>query len=129
MKQTSNISLKNKILWALGYIVLSVNILAVNHIPQSNEIALGKKIYQERCKVCHGDKGDGQTFAANALFPPPKNFISKKNKLELTLKQIIRSVTLGLPNTAMMPWKNVLSPREIQSVANYIRNDLMELPD
>jgi mono/diheme cytochrome c family protein len=108
----------------LGFLILSLSTIAASHhVPSS--IALGKKTYLERCEVCHGNLGDGKTFAANALFPPPKNFTSKSTKMELSFKRMIHSVTKGRPNTAMMPWENVLSEQEILSVVNYIRQKFM----
>ncbi len=85
----------------------------------------GRDIFFKHCKACHGDKGDGKTFAANVLNPPPKNFISEKSRQELTEERMIRSVTEGRKGTAMMPWKSRLSKKEIQSVVNYIRQELM----
>ena len=72
----------------------------------------------------HGDKGDGKTFAANVLNPPPKNFTLEKSKKELTEKRMIESITEGRKGTAMMPWKSRLSQQEIQAVVNYIRKKL-----
>ena len=103
--------------------------MAANHLTPNSNIALGKKIYHDHCKACHGDRGDGKTFAANVLFPQPKNFIAKNNEPELTLERMIRSVTKGRPNTAMMPWKNVLNEQEIHSVVLYIRKELMRLKE
>jgi mono/diheme cytochrome c family protein len=109
----------------LGFLILSLSTIAANHhIPTSN-IALGKKTYHERCESCHGNQGDGKTFAANALFPPPRNFTKKSMRTELSLKRMIRSVTKGRPNTAMMAWKGILSEQEILSVVNYIRQKFM----
>ena len=108
----------------LGFLIFSLSTIAASHAPNSS-IALGEKVYQERCKVCHGNLGDGKTFAANVLFPPPKNFTSKATKTELSFKRMIRSVTKGIPNTAMMPWEKILSEQEIISVVNYIRQRFM----
>ncbi|MEK7842224.1 MAG: cytochrome c, partial [Deltaproteobacteria bacterium] len=33
---------------------------------------LGKEIYQEHCRVCHGEMGNGMTIVARVLAPPPK---------------------------------------------------------
>ena len=101
--------------------------MAANHDNATIHITSGQKIYHDHCIVCHGTKGDGKTFAANALLPPPKNFTAKTSKTELTLGRMIRSVTEGRANTAMMPWKDVLNKHEILSVVNYIRKDLMQL--
>ncbi len=88
----------------------------------------GREIFFKHCKACHGDKGDGKTFAANVLNPPPKNFTSEKSKKELTEKRMIKSVAEGRKGTAMMPWKSRLSQQEIQAVVNYIMKDLMNYP-
>ena len=90
-------------------------------------IPLGKKIYMDRCKVCHGVQGNTNPFAAQVLDPPPRNFTSEQSKTELTEERMIQSATQGRPGTAMMPWKNILSPREIQAVIHYIRKQLMGL--
>ncbi len=109
----------------LGFLILSLSTIAASHHVPNSSIALGKKIYHGRCEACHGNQGDGKTFAANSLFPPPKNFTSKSTKTELSFKRMIRSVTKGRPNTAMMPWENVLNKQEIISVVNYIRQRFM----
>lgn len=97
--------------------------------PSPGDLERGEKIYLDRCKACHGGRGDGQTFAANALFPPPRNFTADASKKELTRERMIRSVTQGRPGTAMMPWERVLSAGDIRAVVDFIRKDLMRLPD
>ena len=87
----------------------------------------GRDIFFKHCRACHGDKGDGKTFAANVLNPPPKNFMSEKSKQELTEKRMIRSVSEGRKGTAMMPWKSRLNSTEILAVVSYIRFGLMGL--
>ena len=39
-----------------------------------NSLALGEKVYQERCYFCHGYDGKAQTEAARYLSPPPRKF-------------------------------------------------------
>jgi len=87
----------------------------------------GRDIFFKHCKACHGDKGDGKTFAANVLKPPPKNFTSEKSKQELTKERMIQSVAEGRKGTAMMPWKSRLTQQEIHAVVLYIRKSLMHL--
>lgn len=121
-----NMNFDRKILFhAMSYLLIGSFLMAANHRAPDSDIETGKKIYHDRCKVCHGDHGDGKTFAANALYPPPKNFTAIKSKEELTRDRMIRSVTKGRPKTAMMPWENVLTQQEISSVVNYIRQELM----
>ena len=120
---------KKNIARVLGYLILAGNTTAANHLNLSSNTVLGGEIYHDRCEVCHGGRGDGKTFAANALYPPPKNFTAKNTKAELTRARMIRSITKGRPNTAMMPWEKVLSKQEIHSVVSYIRKELMRLKD
>ena len=94
----------------------------------TGNLEIGRDIFFKHCKACHGNKGDGKTFAANVLNPPPKNFTSEKSKYELTEKRIIESVTEGRKGTAMMPWKTRLTRQEIKAVANYIKKELMDYP-
>ncbi|MBS3917943.1 MAG: cytochrome c [Deltaproteobacteria bacterium] len=37
-------------------------------------IQKGKKIYEKKCALCHGDKGDGKGPAGAGLNPKPTNF-------------------------------------------------------
>ena len=87
----------------------------------------GRDIFFKHCKACHGDKGDGTTFAANVLNPSPKNFTSENSKQELTEERMIQSVAEGRKGTAMMPWKSRLTQQEIHAVVLYIRKNLMQL--
>ena len=114
-------------IYILSYLILTGNSIAANHHPIKSKIEQGKKIYHDHCKVCHGGKGDGKTFAANVLFPPPKNFLDNTTHAKLTRETMIRSITKGRPTTAMMPWEKVLSEQEILSVVTYIRKELMKL--
>ncbi len=110
-----------------GLLILSNGWVAANHNAPEPDKALGEKTYKERCTVCHGVNGDGNNFVATVLDPPPKDFTSAESKKQLTLKRMIRSATEGRPGTAMMPWKDVLSPEEISAVIAYIRSQFMKL--
>ena len=94
---------------------------------EKTEPDTGRDIFFKHCKACHGSKGNGKTFAANVLNPPPKNFISEQSKQGLTEKRMIRSVSEGRKGTAMMPWKSRLTLNEIRAVVSYIRFGLMGL--
>ena len=118
---------KKIIINTFGYLILIINTVAANHLVAKGEVSLGKKIYLDRCAVCHGSQGDGKTFAANALYPTPKNFTAKVTKKELTRERMIESITKGRPGTAMMPWERILSKQEIYSVVKYIQQTLMRL--
>ena len=111
---------------ALFLIFISGSLLP-KAFADSSGLETGRDIFYKHCKACHGDKGNGKTFAANVLNPPPKNFTSEKTKKELTEERMIHSVTKGRKGTAMMPWESNLTEQEIRSVVHYIRKELMKL--
>ena len=93
----------------------------------SSDLETGRDIFYKHCKACHGYNGNGKTFAANVLNPPPKNFTAENSKKELTEERMIHSVTKGRKGTAMMPWESNLTQTEIQAVVHYIRKELMKV--
>ena len=108
-----------------GFLIGSLFLCAPRAFADGTDLDTGRDIFFKHCKACHGSKGDGKTFAANVLNPPPKNFMSEKSKKELTEKRMIRSVSKGRKGTAMMPWKLRLTSTEIRAVVSYIRFGLM----
>lgn len=102
------------------------NLVSVSQVF-SADLETGRDIFHKHCQACHGDKGDGKTFAANVLNPPPKNFTADDSKKILTEKRMLLSVTKGRRGTAMMPWESNLTKDEIRAVVRYIRKKLMKL--
>ena len=98
-----------------------------NALANPADLETGRDIFHKHCQACHGDKGNGQTFAANVLNPPPKNFTAENSIKELTEERMILSVTKGRKGTAMMPWESRLTAEEIRATVNYIRKKLMRL--
>ncbi len=112
----------------VGLLLLTIvfyGFLAEASTGNKSKKEIGKEIYKEHCQVCHGENGDGKTFVANVLQPPPRNF---KNPLiidSLRGDQMIYSVMNGRPGTGMMPWKLNLTANEIDAVVHYIRSEFM----
>ena len=120
-------SCRRKLLSAALLLIFVSGPLLLNAFADSADLETGRDIFYKHCKACHGDKGNGKTFAANVLNPPPKNFTAEKSKKELTKERMIHSVTKGRKGTAMMPWESNLTQAEIQAVVHYIRKKLMKL--
>jgi mono/diheme cytochrome c family protein len=83
------------------------------------------KLFRQYCAVCHGDKGDGQTMAQYALDPPPRDFTSDKARNELSRAHMIEvlkkgAVTREGKRTAMIAWKDHLSPQQMETLVDYI---------
>ena len=77
-------------------------------------------LFLEKCAPCHGPQGKGDGPAAIALNPKPRDFTSGQWKLGGSKEQIIKTITEGIPGTAMQAWKEFLSPAQIGQMAAYV---------
>ena len=89
----------------------------------------GKAVYDTHCWYCHGDEGDGLGPVADYLWPRPRDFTIASFKLRTTPsgelptdEDLFRSVSLGLPGTAMPAWRGVLTAEERWQVIAYIKS-------
>jgi mono/diheme cytochrome c family protein len=67
----------------------------------------GKKLYEENCSPCHGDKGNGKGPAGVALKPPPRDFANPFKDWPHTKGdpgKIFDVISKGIPNSAMVKW-------------------------
>jgi cytochrome c len=86
----------------------------------------GRVIYLEYCAQCHGEKGDGEGYAASHLHPRPRNFTTGKFKIRTTPngalpthEDLVRIIRRGMPYTSMPAWPD-LSDQEVSALANFI---------
>lgn len=101
---------------------------SITRVAPATPMPTGQKIYEENCRVCHGDRGNGATWTNTVLDPPPRNFTAPQSRRILTRKRMLASVTYGRRNTAMMSFSNRLSKDEIGAVVDYIRATFMKGP-
>lgn len=66
----------------------------------------GEKIYKKHCAICHGENGR-KGFADAKILP----------ESQLSLEERILLITNG--RNTMMPYRGVLSEKEIEAVAKY----------
>lgn len=92
--------------------------------PGSTEHELGRKIYNFRCYFCHGYSGDSKTLASTYLSPPPRDFQSTAIE-EISLSDMLTTVTKGRAGTAMAGFEGILEPAEILAVTNFVRQEFM----
>ncbi|MCC6303323.1 MAG: c-type cytochrome [Gammaproteobacteria bacterium] len=95
------------------------------HPPAAPQPASGQPLYKRHCAACHGDRGNGATWARNSLNPPPRDFTAADAGRELTRERMLLAVTHGRPGTAMMPFSRELSAAEIETVVDYVRATFM----
>ena len=74
-------------------------------------IAAGKAIYAASCAPCHGANGEG-------VIGP--NLTDKFWLHGNTYADITRTISEGVPDKGMVPWKAILSPAKIGQTSAYI---------
>lgn len=70
-------------------------------------LAKGKSSFTMFCAPCHGEKGVGDGPGAAALNPKPRNFAKEAFKQGETPEQIFKTLSTGIPNTAMVAFAHV----------------------
>ncbi|MFQ5649741.1 MAG: c-type cytochrome [bacterium] len=89
---------------------------------------LGKRVYAERCGICHGPEGRGNGPAAPSMIPRPRDFTLGVYKYTSTPDgetptdaDLIRVVENGLRASGMPYWDDILSDEETTAVVEYIK--------
>ena len=97
-------------------VVLLGTALFLTKTAKADEYAQGKKLYSDKCQICHGVKGDGNGPAAGALSPKPADFKDPKFWQGAVDKKITNTVENG---HGMMPAFD-LKPDEIKDIIDYL---------
>ena len=86
----------------------------------------GRTLYLKYCSQCHGEKGDGEGYAALHLRPKPRNFTSGKFKIRTTPngalpthQDLVNVIRRGMPYTSMPAWPS-LSDDEVSDLAYFV---------
>ena len=93
---------------------------------QGGDAAAGKGVYQKKCALCHGEKGDGKGPAADLLVPKPRDFTTGIYKIRTTATKVptdqdlFKIITDGMPGTSMPPWA-VLPEKERWNLVAYLK--------
>ncbi|MBI3089575.1 MAG: cbb3-type cytochrome c oxidase subunit II [Candidatus Tectomicrobia bacterium] len=85
-------------------------------------LAQGKMLYERNCFGCHGMKGAGDGPAAVALNPKPRDFTIGEYKYGGGPQEVAKTIAQGVPGTAMPPWGQQLSTKEIYALTHYVRS-------
>jgi mono/diheme cytochrome c family protein len=84
---------------------------------EASEYNQGRDIYENKCQMCHGSKGDGNGPAAAAFNPKPANFKDSKFWEQKDVNKIITD-TIEQGHGLMPPVG--LSLGQIRAVIDYI---------
>ena len=91
------------------------------------DAARGKRIYQQYCTPCHGQKGNGRGPRAKneALQPPPRNHTDgfyMNMQSDVRLFKVIKFGGKANNLSHIMPqWKHILKDKQIFSIVAFIR--------
>lgn len=78
-----------------------------------------KELYMNNCALCHGENGDGKGLVE--FDKPARSFIDGGFSFGNTPKALINTITNGIGGTPMPGFESVLSPLEIEALAEYVR--------
>ncbi len=105
--------MRKSVLWVMAAVFLGVALFGAPHGAWAQD---GKKVYEDKCEPCHGEKGDGKGAMCTNFKPPPGSFKDPKFWEGDPNKKISDSVTKG--KNQMIPVD--LKPGEIKAVTEYI---------
>jgi mono/diheme cytochrome c family protein len=104
----------------------SIGVAMAQDIGTEAQRAAGKQTYGKYCSQCHGEKGDGDGYAAVHLRPKPRNFTTGKFKVRTTAngalpmhQDLINIIRHGMPYTSMPAWPN-FTEQEVSDLAYFI---------
>ncbi len=91
--------------------------------PSGRIMAVGGRLYEQQCALCHGDNGEGATPA----WPPLAGNTSvladsSANIVQIILKGGYAPVTQGNPRPHGMPPFHALNDTDVAAVVTFIRN-------
>jgi mono/diheme cytochrome c family protein len=72
------------------------------------------ELYETKCQACHMADGNSQLM-------PNMSFADGIWKHGATLKAVQTTISDGVPGTAMIAWKEQLTPAEITALAKFVR--------
>jgi mono/diheme cytochrome c family protein len=73
-----------------------------------------KPLYTKHCEMCHGRDGKAPT--------PEMGFIAREWKHGTNTADMIKTISAGIPGSAMLPFKGKLKEPEIAALASYVRS-------
>ncbi|MBI3636331.1 MAG: c-type cytochrome, partial [Candidatus Rokubacteria bacterium] len=93
---------------------------------QAGDANAGKAVYERKCLLCHGEKGDGKGAATELLVPRPRDFTSGVYKIRSTANKvptdqdIFDVIRYGMPGTSMPAWE-VLPEKDRWNLVAYLK--------
>lgn len=99
----------------LAYLASAANNVdenTVTALTDAADIEAGKTVFVQVCAACHGTDGGGSVGP---------NLTDDYWLHGGSIKDIFRTITVGVQDKGMKSWKDDYSPRQIQQIASYIK--------
>jgi mono/diheme cytochrome c family protein len=107
----------SRILILIAGILLPIRLFAAE-LPE--DVMMGKKVYEQHCRKCHGADGRGDGPQAQWQYLPPTNFHTMGSKLKSD-DQLVSVIEHGVIFSPMHSFRSTLNATEVQDVVAYIR--------
>ena len=85
-------------------------------------LARGADLFSHHCAICHGERGDGRGLRAGSLSSAPRDFTNPVWRDEKQPGALFRTISDGVPGTAMPPWAPALTEAERWDLVAYVLN-------
>jgi len=109
----------------VGCVVAAAAVAAPAGWKLGGNPARGQASFAKRCALCHGEKGDAKSQAAQNLTPRPADLTDPKVMAKRSDWDLYRVVKDGGPaiglSSTMMGWEQVMPDAEIRDVTAYVR--------
>ncbi|MEZ4902638.1 MAG: cytochrome c [Spirosomataceae bacterium] len=103
--------IKIKSVFICAAVSISISIAGLICVPLFANAQTAEQNYTMYCGACHGTK-----ITESKL----NSLVKTEWKQGSDKTSIIKSISEGIPNTQMIAWKNVLSAKEIEELAEFI---------
>src|SRR5438093_4414443 len=113
-------------------IALAATVFALSVLPgvawgPAGDANAGKAVYERKCLLCHGERGDGKGPSAELLLPKPRDFTRGLYKVRSTANKtptdqdLFRIITERMPVTSMPAWA-VLLEKDRHNLVAYLKS-------
>lgn len=109
--------MKRAFAWAMA-MLFAVTGYGWLRCAEGGEVEKGKALYEDRCLLCHGPKGDGKGPGSIALDPKPANYTKKSFWEDPNIQQKIPE-TIKVGKGQMRPSPD-LKDEDIQAIILYM---------
>ena len=88
------------------------------HLESAAARRRGRRLYMERCAICHGERADGRGLR-HSLSSDPRDFTSRVWRQRTSPRHAFAVIREGVPGTAMPAWPS-LDDGEIWDLVAYV---------